>query len=364
MSLVRLTKETAARDEALQRLYDEEANSEKVSRLNSLYVAITRARRELYVIGVKRPGDSFPFDLLPETGFAPGDPGPAAKATAAGEPGPRLSHAVGRMSMDFPRGSLNRAERRRGDLAHRMLSLVREAGDDLEAALADAADRAATEARDAASGQGLAEAAALLIRETGLLQYFAPAPGRAILTEQEYCDAEGRLFRMDRVVVDPDRVTVIDYKTGPGVEDEHLHEVEGYARILEGAYPGRRIEADPRVPRQARAAEGAVNALLIPAADRLVEAVARLHRGVRCPAAADRGRLPRQEAFPLPAPAPCRGEARRVRAPAHPLDGRDGRRGLRGAPGPGRGGPAEGRGDRRRGAAVRDPAGGEGAPGR
>ena len=48
---------------------------------------------------------------------------------------------------------------------------------------------------------------------------------------------------MDRVVVDPDRVTVIDYKTGPEVEEEHLHEVEGYARILEGAYPGRRIEA-------------------------------------------------------------------------------------------------------------------------
>ena len=32
---------------------------------------LTRAKEEMYVIGVKRDKDSFPFDLLPESGFAP-----------------------------------------------------------------------------------------------------------------------------------------------------------------------------------------------------------------------------------------------------------------------------------------------------
>jgi ATP-dependent exoDNAse (exonuclease V) beta subunit len=243
-SLVKLTKETAARDEDLGRLHDDEATKEKVSRLNALYVALTRARRELYVIGVKRPGDSFPFDLLPETGFAPmEEKGAAAPGAPSGEAGAQLSHTVRPVPVDFSRGSLNREERRRGDLAHRMLSLVREATDDLEADLADAAERAGAEARDAPAATGLAEAAFRLIGETGLARYFAPAPGRTILTEQEYCDAGGRLFRMDRVVADGECVTVIDYKTGSGVEEEHLREIEGYARILEGAYPGRRVEA-------------------------------------------------------------------------------------------------------------------------
>jgi ATP-dependent helicase/nuclease subunit A len=245
VSLVRLTRKAAEWDPVLQRLYDEEALKDTVARLNGLYVALTRAHREMYVVGVKAEKDSFPFDLLPESGFEPlQDKGPAAPGLRAGqEQAVPLLHPVRQASGEFPRGSLNRDERRRGDLAHRMLSLVREASDDLEGDLADAALRAGEEARDPAAARGLAEAAFALLRGTELAEYFARRPGRAILTEQEFCDAQGRLFRMDRVVVDHDTVTVIDYKTGPGVEQEHVQEVEGYARILEGAFPGRRVQA-------------------------------------------------------------------------------------------------------------------------
>jgi ATP-dependent helicase/nuclease subunit A len=246
--LVKLTKETAGGDEALRRLYEEEATREKVNRLNSLYVALTRARRELYVIGAARAKDGFPFDILPAEGFAPSgdagdDKGPAAPGAEGAPALAPISHTVRPMRTDFSRETLNRAERRRGDLAHRMLSLVREPGDDLEAALEQAAERAGAEARDPAGIAGLAEAAARLVRETDLGRYFEAGPGRTILVEQEFCGPGGRLFRMDRVVVDPDLVTVIDYKTGPGVEEEHLREVETYARILEAAWPGRRVEA-------------------------------------------------------------------------------------------------------------------------
>jgi ATP-dependent helicase/nuclease subunit A len=244
IGLVKLTQEIAARDSELAQLYDEEATKEKVNRLNALYVALTRARRELYVVGVKRPRDTFPFDLLPASGFAPAaDKGRAAAGPGEAEPSAELSHETGPVRVTFSLGRLNREERRRGDLAHRMLSLVREAGDDLEAALAEAAEQAGLEAREVPAVSGLALAAFRLISETGLGQYFAPAPGRTILTEQEFCDADGRLRRMDRVVVDPDRVTVIDYKTGPEAEEEHIQEIQSYARILEGAYPGRRVEA-------------------------------------------------------------------------------------------------------------------------
>ncbi len=64
-----------------------------------------------------------------------------------------------------------------------------------------------------------------------------------MLREQEFCDEAGRLFRMDRVVVDGDRVTVVDFKTGAEETGRYEEDVRAYARILRQVYPGRTVEA-------------------------------------------------------------------------------------------------------------------------
>jgi len=38
--------------------------------------------------------------------------------------------------------------------------------------------------------------------------------GRRVLNEQEFAMTDGSLTRMDRVIIDPGVVTVLDYKTG------------------------------------------------------------------------------------------------------------------------------------------------------
>jgi len=247
VELVKITKAIAGRDPALAALYEEEAEKEKVNRLNSLYVALTRAKREMYVIAVRRERDSFPFDLLPAGAFPPSP----AKGKAAVDPVPAearaaLSHEARTMPPSAGGGRLSREERRRGELVHRMLALVQYAGNDLEDVLAAAGSRAALEARVAggepAAGASAA-ACARMIRGTELAAYFARRPDRAVLAEQEFCDAGGRLFRMDRVVVDPDRVTVIDFKTGPEISAEYDEDMRTYARILSEAYPGRSVDA-------------------------------------------------------------------------------------------------------------------------
>ncbi len=84
--LVRVTAALAKHDASIQALRESEELRQTVDRMNALYVALTRARRELYVIGVRREGDSFPFDLLPEEGFAPrDDKGPVVHARDAVE---------------------------------------------------------------------------------------------------------------------------------------------------------------------------------------------------------------------------------------------------------------------------------------
>ena len=77
------------------------------------------------------------------------------------------------------------------------------------------------------------------------MELFSPRAGRVVFTERELCDEEGKLVRMDRVVVDPQSVTVVDWKTGVEDDqaDEHEEQIANYARILRALYPGRGVRA-------------------------------------------------------------------------------------------------------------------------
>ena len=245
--LVRLTRDLARRDSELSGLYDEEVITDKVNRLNALYVALTRAKEELYVIGVKREKDTFPFDLLPESGFEPGAAAADRPVTrrSSDQPSAVLSHDARTLPSSLGSRPLNLAERRRGDLVHAALARIRFATPGLEADLEKAVSHAARALRLDAPDSGLSTSAARLIGCPPLVELFEEVPGRRVFTEWEVCSREGRLFRMDRVVVDPGRVAVIDWKTGAEEEQAERHEeqVSNYAEMLRAVFPGRRVEA-------------------------------------------------------------------------------------------------------------------------
>ena len=245
VSLVRLTRAVADRDPSLRPLYEEETAKEKVNRLNGLYVALTRAKREMYVICVKRQRDTFPFDILPAEGFQPSEEkGSPVFDTVPQESGPVLSHETRPVPAPFATGRMGRRERHRGEQVHRMLERVEYAGADLAETLRAAAERTAREAReDPAELADAVDALARVLQGTELGKLFTPAPARVVLREQEFCDETGRLFRMDRVVVDPDRVTVVDFKTGAEETGRYAEDVRTYARILGQVYPGRTVVA-------------------------------------------------------------------------------------------------------------------------
>jgi ATP-dependent helicase/nuclease subunit A len=245
-AIVKLTRETAACDPALSELYDRESLKEKTNRLNSLYVALTRAKSEMYVIGVKGKGDAYPFDLLPDAGFEPSPRKGAARSEGPlMESGTALSHAPRTVPASRGRGRLALEERRRGEIAHRILSMIPYLGEDPEKEVDRAARRAAAESRLPEPDPELTSALARMIKGPQLLPYFTQKPDRRILTEQELCDRDGRLLRADRVVVDPGLITVLDFKTGAAAEHEQAHEeqIRSYARILSDVFPAKRIEA-------------------------------------------------------------------------------------------------------------------------
>jgi ATP-dependent exoDNAse (exonuclease V) beta subunit len=65
-----------------------------------------------------------------------------------------------------------------------------------------------------------------------------------IKREQDFSDPGGNLFRMDRVMIDGDRISVIDYKTGTDkeAEKEYVSQIKNYIRILKEIYPGKNVE--------------------------------------------------------------------------------------------------------------------------
>jgi ATP-dependent exoDNAse (exonuclease V) beta subunit len=71
------------------------------------------------------------------------------------------------------------------------------------------------------------------LSESGILEHFRPFEGRRVLNEQELTNGTGDLFRADRLVIDEDHVTVIDYKTGrEHNEEQYRQQLRNYMRLV------------------------------------------------------------------------------------------------------------------------------------
>lgn len=247
--LLKISKTTAACDENLQRLYDKERMIEMVNRLNSLYVGFTRPERELYVVGVQSNDNGYPFVLLPADDFPPSakpEYVPDIPLSAPGTPAPcRLLHNRGQLKFQAgPETFLTVEERRRGEFIHRVLFFVDYVNAGFETELQEIISRVRYETGSDYSIQEIKALVISVVSNKEIEKYFTVAQGRLIRKEQEYSDSFGRLFRMDRVVIDNDGVTVIDYKTGKDREApaQYRAQVKNYMSILRDIYPGKAVK--------------------------------------------------------------------------------------------------------------------------
>jgi ATP-dependent helicase/nuclease subunit A len=244
--LLKITKDVLTSAPHFEGLYREEMIKEQVNRLNSLYVGFTRPKEELYVIGVKGKSDGYPFDLLPLHDYPPSArPArrPDEKAEAVQAFSVRHSHTRTEYHAS-PGDIINLEERRRGEFIHRILFFVEYAEGGYEEELLSTIRKVKDESGAEYPAEEMKETLTGLIEHEGLNKYFRPVAGREIRREQEFSDAAGRLFRMDRVIIDRDRITVIDYKTGreKDAEEKYQAQMKTYMKILKAVYPGKDVE--------------------------------------------------------------------------------------------------------------------------
>jgi len=240
--LLKIKKNEAECDETLRNLYASEKMRETVNQLNTLYVGFTRPERELYVVGVTNKPDQYPFSLLPVVDYPPtkkpryhprrGDPLDRPMA-----PFPLLHRCK---PLDFglnPAEFIPVEERRRGDFIHRVLFFVEDVTDDLEGIIRRVNEETGSDYSDAEMKNCIVS----IINNNDIKGYFKVAPERQIRREQEYADGVGHLFRMDRVVIDPNQITLIDYKTGKSKPEGYQVQLQNYMRILGEIYQDRVI---------------------------------------------------------------------------------------------------------------------------
>jgi ATP-dependent exoDNAse (exonuclease V) beta subunit len=239
--LVHVTQKNAVFDKTLQELYNQHRFERTVDDLNKLYVALTRAQEEMYVISVKSEYADEPSKFLPSSGYEPTGKPNVERQKQPHEQVVPLYHS----SVRVPAGSISSEklglyERRRGDAIHDVLSQVEFVSEDLETLISLSIKKTVGSWMQSADEARIKSSIFEFLRTPEIASFFVYVEGRIILNEQEFVSPDGRLFRMDRIIVDADAVTVIDFKTGDDKE-AYTDQVHGYMDILQNFYPGSTI---------------------------------------------------------------------------------------------------------------------------
>ncbi len=249
--VLRLNETLAGADDDLEEVYRAARERDRVDRLNTLYVGLTRAKQELHVLGVKRDKESYPFDFFAGLGARPlGEKGPSLEGAPAEEAGPepRLERfgdadVVGRSFT--PRGALSDRGILRGIHAHAILAGIEYVRTSWAEEVRRAMDGLIIPESERPLAEDAGRAIAAYFEASELSALFADRPGRRVLTEFDICDASGNVLRIDRAVVDPGAVAVLDFKTGKESEGggkraaEDRAQMEAYLGIMRQVYPGR-----------------------------------------------------------------------------------------------------------------------------
>ncbi len=250
--LLRMKESYTRFADELRERYAREYKESFFAELNAVYVALTRAAWEMYVLIPERVGNSVnpvPFLIPPEIFHLgePVDPGTAIVPEVERLVLPPLAHYpwITRLQEEFlgERAAQSRA-RREGEIMHFCLAQVANLSG---AGIDETIDRAvlAGQMRFAHECDDVSLRARLnvLLQLPSWKKFFFLSSDAKVLCEQEVVNAHGDARRMDRLIVFPKDVWVVDFKTSRADEDADQHQVDEYRALLAKLYPGRAVSA-------------------------------------------------------------------------------------------------------------------------
>ena len=226
---------------------------EKIQNLNLLYVANTRAKKELYnmVIKKKRRQNKTqqeekpsPLDLFENC--ENGKKERQEKKTS--EIHPIVISLPEKIEIKFVKEedinwSIERyLETRKGEFFHEILSEITFISDDMEIIVEEIVKKMCKKRKEHYNREEVKKVIIEFLNLAEVRKFFEEQPARQIQQETEYVGEDGSLYRFDRVVIDPDRITVIDFKTGEEETSYYRTQLINYMKILRALNPQKTIK--------------------------------------------------------------------------------------------------------------------------
>jgi ATP-dependent helicase/nuclease subunit A len=268
-----INEKMVAYSDRLREIHAEEKESALVDELNSLYVAFTRAGRELYVFvndrdllgllsstcsqlengnvvyesGTRLDRKKEDEKKVPKKLFIPDRPSSSRLADALGRKTLRPSDIF----------STAKAAREEGELIHEVLMSIESLPDRLEEGFISGRVRELAGRSSQESVAGITGRIMDFFREPPNRAVFVLEKGDKVYREKTFIDRDGRAFRVDRFVVRKDHIDLVDFKTGGMRLEKHRQQVDHYSGLLNLVYglpvrsavlylnPG--VSADPAV---------------------------------------------------------------------------------------------------------------------
>jgi ATP-dependent helicase/nuclease subunit A len=239
--LLRITQDSSAKNDVLGEIYNRQKVLEGVDELNKLYVSLTRAGEEMYILSVKAKRGSFPSELLPSGDFREGTQKRVkAEKSRQEQPFSIIHPETKGLPQSTAAGPMTLEEVKRGDFVHAILSRIRYSRDDLESQVDEAFRFFQADVRESFDLRSIRERILALLGNPDMAAYFVERADREVKNEFEITMPDGQLQRLDRLVIDTEALAVIDYKTG-GESDEYDEQVKRYMKLAGGLYPDRPV---------------------------------------------------------------------------------------------------------------------------
>ncbi|MDD5138207.1 MAG: UvrD-helicase domain-containing protein [Candidatus Omnitrophota bacterium] len=252
MSLIRLTEKSRMFSPLLEEAFCREYSRCFIDELDSIYVALTRAKDELYIFVPKvgrRP--NFAAGLLGNADVEAGEPLAETKSAAVPRPGlpediPPTPYQdwIRFLKDEFVDSALIRRRRvlLKGEVIHKILSYVGDLGGrDPKEVLDLAVRKTRLEFPDFDEMEACGSLAARLVKAPACRPVFYPQ-GREVLVEKEVIDRLGRTRRIDRLLVGPDACWVVDYKMSGEEIEKGRQQVAEYMGLVAEVFGGRRVK--------------------------------------------------------------------------------------------------------------------------
>ncbi len=256
---VRFKKKYAVFCEEFKQMGADDLAAAVKDELNAIYVACTRAARELHVVlGPGKAGQAI-RELIPSALWDRGSE-EAERAAARKDAGAARSREVQELAPgsyrdwievlkgEFPMASelRRRPQIEHGNVLHGIMGALKHVP---EGARASEVERAIREVKPRfpwfTEWQKARDSVEALLSQRGMRAFFEDAQAR-VFTEYELTDASGATFRIDRLVVSSGgqgpQAAVIDYKSTSFGADEYRQQVRNYLRLAAGRYPGHSVK--------------------------------------------------------------------------------------------------------------------------